>query len=223
MSTDKKIGVVFDLDGVLVDTSKFHKPAWKKLAEKEALEISDDFFYSTFGMQNYQIIAKLIGRQPTSEEIQRISEFKECCFRELAADNIELMDGVQSLLEELKSKGFLLAIGTSTPLENLTFILEQTGIDNYFNAYVTAEDVKMGKPAPDTFKKAAEKLSLPAGRCVVIEDAIQGIEAAKTAGMPVVAVSNTRKQKDLKRADLTVDSLAGLKADDFIRLLDNSG
>ena len=81
----------------------------------------------------------------------------------------------------------------------------------------------MGKPAPDTFKKAAEKLSLPASRCVVIEDAIQGIEAAKTAGMPVVAVTTTRKQKDLKRADLTVDSLAELKVDDFIILLDNSG
>ncbi|MBA7716705.1 Phosphoglycolate phosphatase [subsurface metagenome] len=133
------------------------------------------------------------------------------------------MDGVQSLLEELKSKGFLLAIGTSTPLENLTFVLEQTGIDNYSHAYVTAEDVKMGKPAPGTFKKAVEKLSLPTSRCVVIEDAIQGIEAAKTAGMPVVAVTNKRKQKDLKRADLTVDSLDELKADDFIILLDNSG
>ncbi|MBA7716704.1 hypothetical protein ES703_125780 [subsurface metagenome] len=71
MSTDKKIGVVFDLDGVLVDTSKFHKPAWKKLAEKEGLEISDDFFYSTFGMQNYQIIATDRRRNPTHFRIQR--------------------------------------------------------------------------------------------------------------------------------------------------------
>lgn len=216
------MGVIFDLDGVLVDTSKFHKQAWFDLAEREGFDISDEFFNSTFGMQNYQILASLSGRQLPAEEINRMSEWKEIRYRDLVADyKLELMKGVKPLLDELKSKGFLLAIGTSTPRANLAIMLEHTGINDYFDAYITGEDVKLGKPAPQTFLKAAEKLSLSPTSCVVVEDAVQGVEAAKAARMPVVAVTTTRERADLKKADLIVDALTEVNADDFTRLLQN--
>jgi HAD superfamily hydrolase (TIGR01509 family) len=173
-------------------------------------------------MQNYQILAKLTGRELPTEEIDRMSEWKENRYRQLVAGcKLVLMDGVKPLLDSLKQKGFLLAIGTSTPRVNLTLMLEHTGINDYFNAFVTGEDVDRGKPAPQTFLKAAEKLSLAPCRCIVVEDAVQGVQAGKAAAMPVIAITTTRKRVDLNNADLIVDSLTELKADDFVSLLPN--
>lgn len=214
-------GVIFDLDGVLVDTGEFHRLSWYDLAKKEDFEMSDELFYSTFGMQNYQIIPMLVGREVTAEELDRLSQWKEQRYRELIKGKLELLDGVRELIEDLKRAGFLLAIGTSTPLVNLEFMLENVPVDGWFDEYVTGEDVKRGKPEPDTFIMAADKLSLPPENCVVVEDAVQGVAAGKAAGMAVVAVTTTRERKELGEADLIVDSLAELKAEDFEKLLVN--
>jgi len=220
-SVDSRMSVIFDLDGVLVDTGWAHRQAWYDLAGKEGFFFSDEFFYSTFGMQNYQIIPMLLGREPPTEEVGRLSEWKEQRYRELIADKLVLAGGVRTLLDDLKSNHFLLAIGSSAPRANLDIVLQRLHLYNYFDAYVTKEDVTEGKPSPETFLKAAEKLSLPPSRCVVVEDAVQGIEAGKAAGMPVVAVTTTRNRADLVKADIIVDSLAELKAQDFVKLLTN--
>ena len=181
--------------------------------------MSDEFFYSTFGMQNYQIIPMLLRQEVSSEEVNRLSDWKEQRYRELIADKLALASGAKELLDDLTNEGFLLAIGSSAPRANLDLILERLKVQTFFDAYVTKEDVSEGKPAPETFVKAAEKLALPAGRCVVVEDAVQGIEAGKAAGMPVVAITTTRKRADLAEADIIVDSLAELRAEDFVKLL----
>ena len=214
-------GVIFDLDGVLIDTGQFHRQSWYDLAREEDFQMSDELFYSTFGMQNYQIIPLLVRRDLTAEDIERMSEWKENRYRELISGKLTLQEGARGLIDELKSNGFLLAIGTSAPRANLAFMLEHTGVDDCFDAYVTGEEVSNSKPAPDTFLKAAEKLSLTPGRCIVVEDAVQGVQAAKKAGMKVVAVCTTRVREDLEEADLIVDSLGELKADDFLKLLNN--
>ena len=219
--SDSLMGVIFDLDGVLVDTGWAHKQSWYDLAEKEGFSMTDEFFYSTFGMQNYQIIPMLLGRDASSGEVGRLSDWKEKRYRELIAEKLAPSEGAKSLLIDLKSKDFLLAVGSSAPRANLDLVLERTDLQDYFDAYVTGQDVTNGKPAPDTFLKAAEKLSLGADRCVVVEDAVQGVEAGKAAGMQVVAVTTTRKRVDLQRADIIVDSLAQLQARQFIELLIN--
>ncbi|UCF43998.1 MAG: HAD family phosphatase [Planctomycetota bacterium] len=216
---DKDKGVIFDLDGVLINTGEFHKQSWYDLAQKEGFDASDEIFYSTFGMQNYQIIPILAGRSLPAEDIERLSEWKEGRYRELAAEKLTLLAGARNLIDDLKDKGFMLAIGTSTPQVNVTFILEQIPALNCFDAFVTGEEVSKGKPHPDTFLIAAEKLSLAPNRCVVVEDAVQGVEAGKAAGMAVVAVTTTRSRDDLKQADLIVDSLAELRAEGFDGLL----
>jgi beta-phosphoglucomutase len=216
---NEKIGVIFDLDGVLVDTGPFHKQSWYELAAKEDFNMSDELFYNTFGMQNYKIIPMLAKRQLPAEEINRLSEWKEHRYRELIADKLELSEGARALLENLKRINFLLAIGTSAPRANLDCVLERLGLHNYFDAEVTGEDVSNSKPEPDTFLKAAEKLQLPTRRCVVIEDSVQGIQAGKAACMAVIAITTTRKRHELKQADLIVDRLTELKADDFLNLL----
>ena len=130
-------------------------------------------------------------------------------------------EGVKSLLDDLKDADFLLAVGSSAPRANLELVLARTDLQDFFDTYVSSEDVTKGKPAPDTFLKAAEKLSLGAKNCIVVEDAVQGIEAGKIAGMPVVAITTTRSRADLHKADIIVDSLTQLQARQFIELLRN--
>jgi beta-phosphoglucomutase-like phosphatase (HAD superfamily) len=174
-------GVIFDLDGVLVDTGPFHKQSWYDLAQKEDFQINDENFRSTFGMQNYEILPIFTGRDLPQKEIERLSDWKEQRYRELVSGNLQLLEGVECLIKELKNKGFLLAVGTSAPKENLTLILDQLSLH--------------------------------------VEDSVQGVQAAKAAGMKVVAVTNTRTRLDLAKADIIVDSLGQLQADDFIELL----
>jgi beta-phosphoglucomutase len=218
-SKDNQIGVIFDLDGVLIDTAKFHKQSWYDLAKQYGFEVTNEFFYRTFGMQNYQIIPMLVGKELSTDEIDKMGDWKERRYRELIAGKLTMMDGVEGLIIDLKGNGFALAIGSSTTRVNLDFTLEHIAVGEYFDAYVTGEDVNNGKPAPDTFLKAAERLALAPSRCVVVEDAIPGVEAGKNAGMAVVAVTSTRKRDELGLADIIVDSLAELNADDFKNLL----
>jgi beta-phosphoglucomutase len=218
-ASDSLKGAIFDLDGVLVDTGWAHRQSWYDLAEKEGFSMTDEFFYSTFGMQNYQIIPMLLGRDASPEEVKRLSDWKEQRYREIIAEKLTAAEGAISLLGDLKSEAFRLAVGSSAPRANLELVLDCTDLRDYFDAYVTGEDVTRGKPAPETFLKAAEKLSLDARRCVVVEDAVQGVEAARAAGMAVVAVTTTRSREDLAGADIIVDSLAQLNARQFIELL----
>ena len=216
---DGRMGVIFDLDGVLVDTGWAHRRAWYDLAEREDLDMSHEFFASTFGMQNYQILPMLYGRDLSRDEIKRLSDWKEQRYRDLIAEKLALPPGADRLLDELKDAGFLLAIGSSAPKANLDLVLERLHLNHYFDVCVTKEDVANGKPAPDTFLKAAQKLALPPHRCVVVEDAVQGVEAGKAAGMVVIALTTTRDQAALSRADMIVDGLGELKVEDFKKLL----
>jgi len=219
MITSGKKGVIFDLDGVLIDTGEFHRQSWHDLAEREGIDMTDEFFYRTFGMQNQQIITQLFGRKLPDEQTERIAQYKEQRYRDLIAGKLRLLDGAGELVKELKANNFLLAIGTSAPKANLDFMLQHIPIHDYFDAYVTCEDVTNSKPAPDTFLKAAEKLSLSPARCVVVEDAVAGVQAAKAGGMAVIAVTTTRAGTELTAADVIVDSLAELNASDFEKLL----
>jgi HAD superfamily hydrolase (TIGR01509 family) len=218
-----KRAVIFDLDGVLVDTGWAHKQAWFAFAEKHGIHISDDFFNTTFGMTNDRIIPMLLGRTLTSRWLKQYSDWKEQFYRRIIADKLVPDECLETLLAGLKKAGFSLAIGSSAPKANLDLIREKLCFDRYFEAYVTSEDVTEGKPSPQVFIKAADKLSILPRNCVVIEDAVAGIEAAKAARMVVVALTTTRKRCDLEKAnaDLIFNSLAEIKPETIIKLLAN--
>lgn len=213
-----EFGVVFDMDGVLVDSGWAHRQAWYDLAEKEALEMSDEFFSRTFGMQNDTIIP-MLRPEIAGRELERLSDWKEQRYRHLVESRPQAAEGVLSLLQDLKAKGFKLAIGSSAPRANLDVFWIPLGLNHYFDVEVTKEQVREGKPAPETFLKAAAQLSLPPRRCAVVEDAVHGVQAGKAAGMPVVAVTTTRTREELSLADRVVDSLAELTAEDFLSVL----
>ncbi len=212
-------GLIFDMDGVLVDTGEHHKRSWFALAEREGWRITEEQFWQTFGMQNPQIIPLLANRSYTPEQMRELGEWKEERCRELIAGGLGLLPGVKRLIEGSRRAGFRVAVGSSGPRANVEMIVRATGIASLFDALITGDDVSRGKPAPDTFLKAAEKLGLAASRCVVVEDAVQGVDAGKAAGMKVIAVTNTRTREDLRQADRVVDSLEEISAKDVLELL----
>jgi beta-phosphoglucomutase len=213
-------GVIFDMDGVLVDSAPAHKQSWFELASRERFPISEEIFYGTFGMQNQQILPILAGHELPAEQIEALADWKEQRYRDIIAESLELAAGGYELLGQLKDNGFRLAIGSSAPKENLDLIVEKLGLAKYFDAYVSSVDAPRGKPAPDTFLAAAKKLRLEPRRCVVVEDAVHGIKAGKAAGMAVIALTTTAQRKFLGEADLIVDGLGNLTSADFIRLLE---
>jgi beta-phosphoglucomutase family hydrolase len=191
--------VIFDFDGVVIDSHEAHERSWFLLAEELGQTLTRETFVSTFGQRNESILPFLgWAEEGDRERIQQLGDRKESLYREiLRADGIEPLPGVVALLEDLKSNGIPCAIGTSTPRANVECVLDLTGLGGLFRDIAASEDVSRGKPDPEVFLKAAAKLGAAPAECVVIEDAHVGIRAAKAAGMKAVAVTTTHAAESL--------------------------
>lgn len=199
--------VLWDLDGVLVDTAEFHFQAWQALLASLGRQLSEAEFRRTFGLRNDTILRNLLG-DLRQEETEELSERKEALFRERARGRIAALPGALDLLRRLQRRGKKMALVSSTPRENLELVLGELDVKDAFQALVAAEDVERGKPDPEGFLLAARLLGVEPRRCVVLEDATGGVEAAKRAEMRCIAVATTRPREALEQADLVVSSLA---------------
>jgi beta-phosphoglucomutase family hydrolase len=207
----KHWAAIFDWDGVIIDSSSQHERGWAMLAEEERRALPPGFFRRSFGMKNEKVIPDLLGWTNQPVEIRRLSLRKEEFYRELMArEGIELLPGVKTWLEQLREAGIPCVVGSSTPRLNIDCVIGQLGIADYFQALVTAEDVTRGKPDPQVFLTAAQKLGAPPAECVVFEDAHVGIEAARAAGMKVIALATTHPANTLREADLVIGDLREL-------------
>lgn len=200
------VAVLFDLDGVIVDSRAFHMEAWHRWAREHAIAHEPDYFHRMFGHRNDAIIGGL-RPEVTPGELQGLAEHKESLFREEARGQIVTLPGVRELLDSLDASDAPRAIVTSTPRANLDMILDSLGLRERFQALVAEEDASRGKPDPEGFLVAAERLGVEPGRCVVIEDAPAGLRAAKAGGMRAIGVTTTHPAADLGDADLVVDTL----------------
>ena len=216
--------VLWDVDGTLVDTARLHFDAWVKLCAEYGRKFTRDDFTSTFGRRNPEIIRELLGEQIGDAEMAEIGERKEGYYRSEAREGIPLLPGVESLLREAHAAGWKQAIGSSAPRGNLDMILKLTGTEGYFGAVVGMEDTRRGKPDPEVFLAAAERLGVPPERCVVLEDAIAGVEAGRAAGMAVVGVTfvghHPAEKLRAAGAGRVVANLGELKLDELRRLVD---
>jgi len=214
-----EIGVVFDLDGVLIDSHDQHERSWFLLADEIGKALTAEQFKESFGMRNVMCIPHVFHwtSPDDHEEIRALGERKEEIYRRLLAeDGIEPLPGVVGLLESLTSAGVRFSLGSSTSRKNIEVCFAATGLDRFFGPFYTgAEDVSRGKPHPDVFLEAAAKIDRAPDRCLVIEDAHVGVEAARAAGMKVIAVTTTHPRSSFEEAGASriVDSLAELNAE----------
>jgi HAD superfamily hydrolase (TIGR01509 family) len=210
--------VIWDMDGVLVDTGELHYLAWSQTLPVFDIPFSYELFQKTFGMNNAGILTCLLEKTPTDEFLYRVSEAKETLFRELIHGKATLLPGVALWLEKLQQSGYTQAIASSAPQANIDALVDELNIRTWFNVIVSGFDLP-GKPNPATFLKSAQLLGTGSDRCIVVEDATAGVEGAKRAGMKCVAVTTTNPASLLQDADVVVENMTHLDADAFDRLL----
>ncbi len=210
------IAVLWDMDGVLVDTAELHYQTWKQTLASYGIPFSRQLFNEFFGMNNEQTLTGIMGRPPEPSFLQEASDHKEDKFRKFIHGHIELYPGVRKLLQELQRAGVRQAIASSAPQENIDALVNELNMASFFQAIVSGCELK-SKPDPVTFLLAAERLGVNPQRCVVIEDALHGIEAARRAGMKCIAVATTNPVDLLSPADLVVKRINELNA---ARILD---
>jgi beta-phosphoglucomutase family hydrolase len=211
-------GAIFDWDGVIIDSSRHHEKSWELLAQEEDLPLPPNHFILGFGRKNQIIIPEIYHWSNDPAEIERLGNRKEELYRELmAAEPLEPLPGVRAWLEALRKAGVPCAVGSSTPRANLDAAMARLGIREYFDAIVSAEDVTLGKPHPEVFLKAAERIGCRPERCVVFEDAYAGIEAARAGGMRVIGIATTHSEEELTQADLAVRRMDKLSAEQLRR------
>jgi len=213
------LGVIFDMDGVLVDSAAAHFESWQRLArELGAGPISVAQFKSTFGGRNSEIIAEWFGETDATRS-KALGDRKESLYREIIRHAVSPMPGAKELIDRLVAEGITLAIGSSGPPENVRMICEAMGLTAVFRAVITGADVSRGKPDPEVFLRAAERMSLAPDQCVVIEDAPLGIEAACRAGMMCIGLTSSHAADVLSGADLIVGSLEEVSSEGLRRLI----
>jgi len=205
---DRKRGALFDWDGVIINSASHHEISWERLAKECNKALPENHFKRGFGMKNEVIIPELLRWTTVPTEIRILSLRKEAIYREVVRQQgIAALSGVEPWLRALQSEAIPCVIASSTHRENITTTLDVIGLAGFFAAIVTSEDVKRGKPDPEVFLTAAQRIGVEPADAVVFEDALVGIEAAHAAGMRVVAVATTEPHDKLTHADWIVNRL----------------
>lgn len=208
--------VLWDLDGTLADSAEYHWLSWRDTLSAEGVAISYDQFLASFGQKNDRILAAWLPPPHIPEAIQRIGDAKEEEYRRLARTRgLTPLPGAVEWVTRLHEAGWRQAIASSAPRLNVEAMLEALDLSKYFDGIASAEDVTAGKPDPQVFLAAAAKLNASPDRCVVVEDAAAGVEAARRARMASIGVSATTRLD----ADIAVSSLEELPLDAFERLI----
>jgi HAD superfamily hydrolase (TIGR01509 family) len=211
-------GVLWDMDGVLVDTGEFHYQSWAAVLPDYGIEFSRGFFRDTFGMNNRGILSLLLGEKLTPQLLAEIGERKEQWFRDAVQGQARPLPGVVDWLRHLQETGFRQAVASSAPPANINTLVDELGLRDYFDVLASGVDLP-GKPEPALFLKVARLLEVMPAHCIVIEDAVAGVEAAKRAGMKCIALTTTNAVEALAAADVVVERLHALPADAFQHLV----
>jgi beta-phosphoglucomutase family hydrolase len=192
---------VFDMDGVLVNNSRFHREAWRRLAREEGFTLTDpEFWRQAIGRPVDEAVPRILGRLVTREEAARLAKRKTALYHELADGHAEPVPGVVEFVRALAGAAVPRALATSAVADSATRILEGLGLAGAFTVRVTAGQVRRGKPDPEVYLTAAARLGVPPAACVVFEDAVVGVEAARRAGMAVVGLTTAHSDAELREA-----------------------
>jgi len=195
---------VFDMDGVLVNNSRFHREAWRRLAREEGFALPDpEFWRQAIGRPVEEAVPRILGRPVPPVEAARLARRKTALYHELADGQAPPVPGVVEFVRALAARGVPRALATSAVADSAARILEGIGLVSVFPVQVTAGQVQRGKPDPEVYLTAAARLGVSPAACVVFEDAVVGVEAARRAGMAVVGLTTAHPDAELREAGAT--------------------
>jgi HAD superfamily hydrolase (TIGR01509 family) len=215
----KKFGVIFDMDGVIVDSNPYHKISLKEFVSRYGHELSDEqLIKRIYGRTNREWLTELFGKLPEDQLAEYAGE-KEALYRKLFYDDIKPVKGLVKFLDLLDDNKILRAIGTSAPRSNVDFTLERTNTVRYFPTILHDAFVTHSKPHPEIYLKSAEALGLPNSQCIVIEDSLSGVEAGQRAGSKVIGITTTHSREELSHCDLIIDDFEDLTIGDLEKLI----
>ena len=207
--------ILFDLDGVITDTVKFHYEAFRLAFRPAGIDVKPKDVYCNEGMPALEIGKALLdeyGVKMPEDELRRLVREKQELFRELSGGKARAYEGVPETLAMLREGGIKLALVTGSNKRSVSKVMEEAGVDKAFDAVVTSDDVERGKPYPDPYLRGMEKLGVEKAKSVVVENAPLGIKAAKAAGAGyVIAVTTTLPENCLSEADDVMPSFVDLE------------
>jgi beta-phosphoglucomutase family hydrolase len=208
--------VLWDMDGVIADSARFHFAAWQEIFDSRGVKFSQADFTRLFGTRQDFIIRNILGEKLSQHDVDELSQQKESIYRDKFRGNVRAFPGAMKLLHILKDSNFKLALVTSAPRENIELICNELKLEGIFNTVVSGRDVTESKPSAQIYLLAAGRLGVKPEDCVVVEDSPFGIQGAKSAGMKCLAVATTHTRQELEAADRVVNSLEEI---DLIGLL----
>ena len=197
-----KPAFIFDMDGTIVDNMAFHTDSWLAFFARRGKTYDPDaFFRETAGAQGREILRERLGPDIPEDEIAVLAQEKDVLYRDMYRPHRRAIEGFEGFVARARADGVKLAVATSAPPANIVFTLDELDLRRHFDAVVGAADVARGKPHPDVFLKAAERLGADPADCIVFEDAPMGVEAARRAGMRAVVITTTLPADAFKEFD----------------------
>lgn len=206
--------VIFDMDGVISKTQQFHSGTESELLEKLGIHITSQEIINRYaGTPDRLTFKYILDEHGVSANIQDLLQKKWQIMEEKIKNNLHPIDGVVPLVKNLFDNHFLLAVASTSPHTFIKRVLQEVGVKQYFPVITSGDEVKLGKPNPEIFLLTAQRLKVAPRDCLIIEDATNGVRAAKAAGMKCIAITTTHERERLNEADLIIDSFSELTID----------
>lgn len=216
---DQPFAVIFDMDGVIVDSNPTHTIALRKFCEVYGhLLTEDELKMRIYGRANKDWLPDIFGDQMTPAEYKKLADEKEALFRKLFEPIIQPLNGLHHFLQSLKNNDVSMAVASSAPPANVEFTLAKTFTKKYFDVILNESDIENGKPDPEIYLKTASLLNISPECCIVFEDSMAGVEAAKNAGCRVIGVTTTHRGEEFVGTDLVIDDFEDLGVLDLKQL-----
>ncbi len=214
--TDRTVSstCIFDMDGVLIDSGAHHRKAWRALLDELGVEPAHpEFWRLTIGRPAEEAVSLLLGRRVGRAEARRLALRKRDLYATFAARGLLSVPGALRFVEALARIGVPRAVGTSASRGDVESLLGALGLRRYFDVIVTADDVRFGKPSPEVYLESARRLGAPPTACLVFEDSLVGVQAARRAGMRAIGVTTAHTVDELRRAgaETTIPDFEGLE------------
>lgn len=200
------------MDGTMIDNTPFHKKAWLEFCKKHGITLTEEEYHRKIsGKRNDAILELLFGRKMAKKETELFEDEKEAIYRKIYGPHLQEVHGLKKILVRLQQAGLKIGVATTSPFKNRVFILETLELQDFFAVVAGPEHVKLGKPHPEIYFLAAEKMGVEPNQCLVFEDTPTGVKSAKSAGMTVVGVLTAHTKEELYQADYFIKDFSEIE------------